>query len=60
MNKIDSTKEFMKGAMTGYIQSRNAYEVAELFDMAFNSINKDKAADIVLCISRLYFEKYYH
>lgn len=60
MNKceIDGTKEFLKGAMAGYIVSRSPEEVAELFTIAFNHTEKEKAADIVLCLSRLFFETY--
>ena len=57
--EIDSTKEFLKGAMAGYISTRSPEEVAELFTMAFKYTNKDKAADIVLCLSRLFFETYW-
>ena len=57
-DEIDSTKEFLKGAMAGYIASRSTEEVAELFIIAFNNTDKDKAAEIVLDISRLFFETY--
>ena len=33
MNKEDETKEFLKGAITGYIESREINEVGELFEI---------------------------
>ena len=55
---IDTTKEFMKGAVLGYCQSRNPEEVSDLFDDTFKYLNRNKAADIVLAITASFFAHY--
>lgn len=55
---INDTTKFIKGALLGYCQSREPEEVALLFDYVFLTLDKDKAAEIVLSLSRLYFERY--
>jgi plasmid replication initiation protein len=55
---IDRDKEFLKGVMLGYCQSRNSQDVADLFDLVFKFISKEKAADILIEITSTYFEHY--
>ena len=48
---MDTTTEFMKGAILGYCQTRKPEEVAELFDDVFLKLGINRAADISAAIS---------
>lgn len=48
---LDSTTEFMKGAILGYCQSREPEEVAMLFDDVYLTLDPEKAANISAAIS---------
>lgn len=48
---MDSTTEFMKGAILGYCQSREPEEVAMLFDDVFLMSDREKAANISAAIA---------
>lgn len=52
---MDTTTEFMKGAILAYCQTREPEEVAELFDVAFLKLGIDRAADISAAIAGRYF-----
>ena len=51
---IDSTTEFMKGAILGYCQSREPEEVAMLFDDVFLTLDREKATNISAAIAARY------
>lgn len=51
---MDSTTEFMKGAILGYCQSREPEEVAKLFDDVYLTLDKEKAANISAAIAARY------
>lgn len=55
---IDTTKEFMKGAILGYCQTRTPEEVGELFDITFQHLKRNKAADVCLAITAQFFAHY--
>lgn len=48
---MDSTTEFMKGALLGYCQSREPEEVAKLFDDVFLTLDLEKATNISAAIA---------
>lgn len=52
---FDDTKEFMKGALLGYCQSREPEEVAKLFDDVFLTLDIEKASNISAAIAARYF-----
>ena len=58
MNKIDDTKEFLKGAMLAYVQTHTPEEVSELYDLVFTYITRTEAADICLAITAKFFDIY--
>lgn len=58
MKVIDTTKEFLKGAVTGFTQTRKPEEVAELFDIAFTHLSRSESADICLAIINSFFTHY--
>lgn len=51
---MDSTTEFMKGAILGYCQTREPEEVAMLFDDVYLNLNHEKAANISAAIAARY------
>ena len=51
---MDSTTEFMKGAILGYCQSHEPEEVAELFDDVYLTLDIDKASNITSAIAARY------
>lgn len=55
---VDTTKEFMKGAILGYCQTRNPEEVGELFDDTFKYLKRSAAADVCLAITASFFSHY--
>ena len=58
MKMVDTTKEFLKGAVTAYAQTRKPEEVAELFDIAFKHLSRSESADICLAITSSFFNHY--
>lgn len=59
MKIVDTTKEFLKGAVTAYAQTRKPEEVAELFDIAFTHLSRNESADICLAIMNSFFTHYH-
>lgn len=51
---MDSTTEFMKGAILGYCQTHEPEEVAMLFDDVYLKLNPEKAANISAAITARY------
>ena len=51
---MDTTTEFMKGAILGYCQSREPEEVSMLFDDVFLTLDREKAANISAAIAARY------
>lgn len=48
---LGDTGNFLSGAILGYCQSHTPEEVAELFNVTFNVLPKDKGIDVSACIS---------
>lgn len=51
---MDSTTEFMKGAILAYCQTHKPEEVAMLFDDVYLILNPEKAANISAAITSRY------